>query len=69
MACHRTPRIAPSSPASILRHGGSPGLTALIRSLRGYHPDADRFTVPLRRGENHVLAFTTWVFYLSVGDF
>jgi hypothetical protein len=36
------------------------------RFLHGYHPDADRFPVTLRKGENHVLVFTNWLFYVSL---
>ena len=35
--------------------------------LHGYHPDADRITVTLRKGENHILVFTNWLFYVSLG--
>ncbi|NDC63647.1 MAG: hypothetical protein EBZ59_06595 [Planctomycetia bacterium] len=36
--------------------------------LHGYHPSADRITVRLRKGENHVLTFTNWLFYVSIGE-
>ena len=36
--------------------------------LHGYHADADRFPVTLRKGENHVLVFTNWLFYVSLGE-
>ncbi len=36
--------------------------------LHGYHPDADRFPVTLRQGENHILVFTNWLFYISLGE-
>jgi len=37
--------------------------------LHGYHPDADRFPITLKKGENHILVFTNWLFYVSLGDF
>lgn len=37
--------------------------------LHGYHPDADRFPVTLRKGENHVVAFTNWLVHVSLGEF
>jgi len=60
-----------------MRVGGSPPHAVWLNGrmvwngnyLHGYHPDADRFSVVLRKGENHVLAFSNWVFYLSMGDF
>ena len=36
--------------------------------LHGYHPSADRFPVTLRKGENHILVFSNWLFYVSLGD-
>jgi hypothetical protein len=36
--------------------------------LHGYHPSADRFIVTLRKGENRILAFTNWLFYISLGE-
>jgi lysophospholipase L1-like esterase len=36
--------------------------------LHGYHPDADRFPVTLRKGENHILVFTNWLLYVSLGE-
>ena len=36
--------------------------------LHGYHPDADRFPVTLRKGENHILVFCNWLFYVSLGE-
>lgn len=36
--------------------------------LHGYHPSADRITVRLRKGENHILTFTNWLFYVSIGE-
>ncbi|MBI2191482.1 MAG: hypothetical protein HYU36_05810 [Planctomycetes bacterium] len=34
--------------------------------LHGYHPDADRLPVTLRKGENHILVFTNWLFHVSL---
>ncbi len=61
---------------AVLHLGGSPGYTVwwndeLIwqcKSLRGYHPDAERITVKLRKGENRILVFTNWLFYISLGE-
>ena len=36
--------------------------------LHGYHPSADRVTVTMRKGDNHILVFTNWLFYISLGD-
>lgn len=36
--------------------------------LHGYHPSADRIAVRLRKGENHVLTFTNWLVYVSIGE-
>jgi lysophospholipase L1-like esterase len=36
--------------------------------LHGYHPSADRIELRLRKGENHVLTFTNWLFYVSIGE-
>ena len=36
--------------------------------LHGYHPSADRITVTLRKGENRILVFTNWLFYISLGE-
>jgi len=36
--------------------------------LHGYHPSADRIRVRLRKGENHILTFTNWLFYVSIGE-
>ncbi len=40
IACQRTPRIAPSRPDSMLRHGGSPGRAAARRSAASTLPSA-----------------------------
>ena len=36
--------------------------------LHGYHPSADRITVTLRKGENQILVFSNWLFYISLGE-
>lgn len=36
--------------------------------LHGYHPSADRIPVTLRQGDNHILVFTNWLFYISLGE-
>ena len=59
-----------------LHVGGSPPYAvwlngALVfdgKDLHGYHPDADRFPVTLQAGDNRLLVFTTWLFYVSLGD-
>ena len=56
--------------------GGSPPYAVWVNGkmvwngqfLRGYHPSADRITVTLRKGENHILVFTNWLFYMSLGE-
>ena len=60
----------------ILHLGGSPGyavwwngeLIWQCKTLRGYHPDAERITVKLRKGENRILVFSNWLFYVSLGE-
>lgn len=36
--------------------------------LHGYHPSADRIAVTLRKGENQILVFSNWLFYVSLGE-
>ena len=36
--------------------------------LHGYHPSADRITITLNKGENRILVFTNWLFYISLGE-
>jgi len=60
---------------TVLHLGGSPGyavwwngeLVWQCKTLRGYHPDADRVVVQLHKGENRILVFTNWLFYISLG--
>ena len=61
---------------TILHLGGSPGFAVWVNgtmvwqcpTLRGYHPDADRVTVTLRQGENRILVFSNWLFYVSLEE-
>ncbi len=61
---------------AVLHLGGSPGyavwwngeLIWQCKTLRGYHPDADRITVKLHKGENRILVFSNWLFYVSLGE-
>ena len=56
--------------------GGSPPYAVWLngellwdgKSLHGYHPDADRLPITLKKGENHILVFTNWLFYVSIGE-
>jgi len=36
------------------------------KTLRGYHPDADRVDVTLRKGENRILVLSNWLFYVAL---
>ena len=36
--------------------------------LHGYNPDSDHFPITLQKGENHILVFTNWLFYVSLGE-
>ncbi|HEY3415524.1 MAG TPA: SGNH/GDSL hydrolase family protein [Armatimonadota bacterium] len=38
------------------------------KNIRGYHPDADRLPVTLRKGTNRIIVFSTWLFLLSLGE-
>ena len=59
-----------------LQMGGSPPYGVWLNGklvwngqfLRGYHPAADRIKVTLRKGENHILVFTNWLFYMALGE-
>ena len=59
-----------------LHVGGSPPYAVWLNGkmvwngnfLHGYHPSADRVTVTLRKGENQILVFTNWLFYISLGE-
>jgi hypothetical protein len=59
----------------LLRLGGSTGHVVWVsgervwegKEYQGYHPDADRVWVTLRKGDNQVLVFSNWLFYVSVG--
>jgi lysophospholipase L1-like esterase len=60
-----------------LHLGGSTGYAVWVngelvwecKALHGYHPDADRVTIKLHKGENHILVFSNWLFYAQLGDF
>ena len=60
---------------TFLQLGGSPGyvvwwngeLVWQCKTLHGYHPDADRVVVKLRKGENQILVFSNWLFYVGLG--
>ncbi len=59
---------------AVLHLGGSPPYAVWLngtlvwdgKTLHGYHPDAERITVTLHKGENRLLLFTNWVFYVSL---
>ena len=60
---------------AVLHLGGSPGyavwwngeLVWQCKALHGYHPDADRVVVKLRKGANQILVFSNWLFYVELG--
>ena len=35
---------------------------------RGHHPDANRLTISLHKGENQIVVFSNWLFYVSLGE-
>jgi lysophospholipase L1-like esterase len=59
---------------TIMRVGGSPGQAVWLNGERvwdgknnhGYHPDADRFEVGLRRGGNNILVFSNWLSHVAL---
>ncbi len=61
---------------TIMHVGGSPPYAVWLNgkmvwngnSLHGYHPSQDRITVTLRKGDNQILVFTNWLFYISLGE-
>lgn len=61
---------------TILHAGGSPPYAVWLNGqmiwngamLHGYHPSEDRIKVKLKKGENHILVFTNWLFYISLGE-
>lgn len=58
----------------LLRIGGSPPVMVWLNGvlvcdgtkLHGYHPDADRLEVKLRRGTNRLAVFSTWMFHIAI---
>ncbi|MHB9133350.1 MAG: SGNH/GDSL hydrolase family protein [Armatimonadota bacterium] len=70
-------RVTAGKEETVTMHvGGSPPLFIWLNGKliwqgttpHGYHPDADRFTVTLRKGENRIIVFSTWLFHVSLGD-
>ncbi len=65
-----------SEKTTTLHVGGSPPYAVWLNGkmvhnghfLHGYHPSEDRITVTLKKGENHILVFTNWLFYISLGE-
>ena len=61
---------------STLHVGGSPPYAVWVNGkmvwngqfLHGYHPSADRIKIALHKGENQILVFTNWLFYISLGE-
>ena len=58
----------------LMQVGGPPPLTVWLNGERvwqakvphGYHPDADRFPVRLRKGENRLVVFSAGYFHISL---
>ena len=65
---------APAEHAVLLEVGGSPPLAVWVNgesvwtqlTAHGYHPNADRVRVRLRKGENQIVTFSTWLFHVSL---
>ena len=61
---------------TILHVGGSPPYAVWLNGkflwngqfLHGYHPSADRILVTLHKGDNNILVFSNWLFYISLGE-
>ena len=59
-----------------LHMGGSPPFAVWLNGdfvwdgqfLRGYHPSSDRILITLHKGENHILVFSNWVFFISLSQ-
>jgi len=59
---------------ALLEVGGSPPLAVWVNgepvwsqlAAHGYHPNADRVRVRLRKGENQIVTFSTWLFHVSL---
>ncbi|OPZ83248.1 MAG: hypothetical protein BWY76_02365 [bacterium ADurb.Bin429] len=70
----RTVLVEENEHEVVLHVGGSPPLAVWLneelvwdgRTPHGYHPDADRFSVTLRAGENRLTVFSTWLFHVSI---
>lgn len=68
-----TVESAEEKPAT-LRLGGSPGFAVWVngelvwegKALRGYHPDADRVKVMLRKGQNQIAVLSNWIVYVGL---
>ncbi len=60
-----------------MRVGGSPNYVVWLngecvwinKGNHGYHADSDRFPVKLHKGENQIIVFSNWLFYVSLGDY
>jgi lysophospholipase L1-like esterase len=59
-----------------LHVGGSPPMVVWLNGVKvfddpkahGWHPDAQRFTVTLKRGKNRLIVFTNYLAHVSVGE-
>lgn len=68
--------VSPEERQTTLHVGGSPPYAVWLNGqmvwnghvLHGYHPSQDRVPVTLRKGENRIVVFTNWLFYVSVGE-
>ena len=67
---------SPDEKQTTMHVGGSPPYAVWLNGkmiwnghfLHGYHPSEDRITVTLHKGENRILVFTNWLFYISLGE-
>lgn len=76
-ACYALATITAKKTGPVTLHvGGSPPLVVWVNGAKvwenpkshGYHPDADRFSVTLKRGKNRLIVFTNYLAHISVGE-
>jgi hypothetical protein len=66
---------SPEARKTTLHVGGAPPYAVWLNGtmvwnghlLHGYHPSQDRIQVTLKKGENHIMVFSNWLFYVSLG--
>lgn len=77
VAAYTLTEIAAKKAGPVTLHvGGSPPLVVWLNGVKvfdsakshGYHPDAQRFVVTLKRGKNRLIVFTHYLAHVSVGE-